>query len=150
MHSRGVATAHGHDSPFVHSEGCQDYSVFDIVWMYVRLKKQVHHVDDSEHATFGTIIEDIRYLRNRVVVGDVVVVELTVVVNPTREDGWVSFWYNEGSRAVRTVGWSDATRVQVLLLEGLPRCEPFARAGVLAALYLFVGVFKFEAVVHII
>src|SRR6266702_2585313 len=96
---RGILYSHWHHHPFVQSPWCVYRCEVNVVVMHACLEKTVGHIDRGKVCSTGNICEDVLDKRDWETVRDRVRVKLSIIVHPTWEDGWVSFWNNESARS---------------------------------------------------
>ena len=87
----GVAATLRHHRPFVQAEGGGDRRVLNVIRVHMRLKERVSHVKLTPDAPLRTIGEDLLHTRKGVDVRDGVLVQNTVVVDPSGKSRGISF-----------------------------------------------------------
>jgi hypothetical protein len=81
-----VFQAHRHHCPLKEPKWCKHCSKWDIRWLHPCLEETVRHINGSPNPTFCTIIKNIVNPRQGMRIRDGVLVELSIIVNPTWED----------------------------------------------------------------
>ena len=96
MNGRGVSETLWHYAPFICPKRCANCHFLNTLGMHTCLVEAVSEINRAPDFTFATICENVIDNRHLVLIWNRVLVQLSIVANPTWERHWVSLGDNEG------------------------------------------------------